>query len=126
MPNIKLKKLDGIYTISQLPASSPIPAWCDGDGFVNISRGDDELSIVCLKERVPDAVKSDGEWTCFKFIGPFAFGETGIVLSVVKPISENGIGILIMSTFNGDYLLVQNPDLAASIEHLKAAGHTIL
>lgn len=126
MPNIKLKKLDGVYTISQMAASAAIPDWCDGEGFVNISRGDDELSMICLKERVPEDVKSDGEWTCFKFIGPFAFGETGIVLSVLKPVSENGIGILIVSTFNGDYLLVQNADATASIKHLKAAGHTIL
>ncbi|KAB2668023.1 ACT domain-containing protein [Brucella tritici] len=126
MPNIKLKKLDGFYTISQLSVGSAIPDWCDGEGFVNISRGDDELSIICLNERVPEGVKSDGEWTCFKFMGPFAFGETGIVLSVVKPVSENGIGILIASTFNGDYLLVQNSDLTSSIEYLKAAGHTIL
>ncbi len=126
MPSIKLRKLPGVYTISQLPAVAPIPEWCDGDGFVNISRGDDELSMICLKQRVPKGVKSDGEWTCFKFIGPFAFGETGIVLSVVKPISENGIGILIISTFNGDYLLVQNGDLEASESHLKGAGHMLL
>lgn len=126
MPTIKLKQLEGVYTISQLPPSEPVPAWCDGEGFVNISRGDDELSMICLKNRVPQEVKSDGEWTCFKFLGPFAFGETGIVLSVVRPISENGIGILILSTFNGDYLLVQNADLNSSIQHLKAAGHTIL
>lgn len=126
MPSIKLKKLPGIYTISQLSVSALIPKWCDGDGFVNISRGDDELSVICQKQRVPQGVKSDGEWTCFKFIGPFAFGETGIVLSVVKPISENGIGILIISTFNGDYLMVQNGDLEASERHLKKAGHTLI
>lgn len=126
MPSIKLKKLWGVYTIAQLEVASPIPGWCDGEGFVNISRGDDELSLICLKQRVPEDVKSDGEWACFKFVGPFAFGETGIVLSVVKPISENGIGILIISTFNGDYLLVQNADLEASERHLKDAGHTLL
>jgi hypothetical protein len=126
MPSIKLKKLPGVYTISQLSASAPVPNWCDGEGFVNISRGDDELSIICLKRRVPQDIKSDGEWSCFKVVGPFAFGETGIVLSVVKPISENGIGILIISTFNGDYLLVQNGDLAASERHLREAGHELL
>jgi len=126
MPSIKLKKLQGVYTIAQLEAASPIPDWCDGEGFVNVSRGDDELSLICLKQRVPEDVKSDGEWTCFKFVGPFAFGETGIVLSVVKPISENGIGILIISTFNGDYLLVQNADLEASERYLRDAGHTLL
>ncbi|RUX84898.1 ACT domain-containing protein, partial [Mesorhizobium sp. M7D.F.Ca.US.004.01.2.1] len=113
-------------TISQLPASEPIPTWCDGDGFVNITRGDDELSMICLKDRVPGEIMADGDWTCFKFVGPFAFGESGIVLSVVRPISENGIGILVASTFNGDYLLVQNADVAESLNHLRAAGHTVV
>ena len=126
MQHIKLKKLQGIYTISQLPPSSPLPAWCDGQGFVSISRGDDELSVVCLKERVPEDVKNDGEWSCFKFVGPFAFGEAGIVLSVVRPISENGIGVFVVSTFNGDYLLIQNSDVDAASRHLAAAGHILL
>ncbi|WP_046121129.1 ACT domain-containing protein [Ensifer aridi] len=126
MPSIKLKRLQGIYTISQLQADAPVPSWSEGEGFVNISRGDDELSIICLRERVPDDVKSDGQWACWKFLGPFAFGETGIVLSVVKPLSENGIGILVISTFNGDYLLVQNEDLDASLLQLANAGHVLM
>lgn len=126
MRHIKLKKLDGLYTISQLPPSSPLPAWSDGPGFVSISRCDDELSVVCLKERVPEDVKSDGEWSCFKFLGPFAFDEAGIVLSVVRPISENGIGVFVVSTFNGDYLLIQNGDVDAASLHLAAEGHMLL
>lgn len=125
MAIITLRTLEGVYTISQLPASAPIPPWCEGAGFVSISRGDDELSVVCLKERVPSAVRSEGEWTCLKLIGPFAFDETGIVLSVVQPLSQNDIGIFVVSTFNGDYLLVPRADLAAATMHLTAAGHTV-
>ena len=65
---------------------SPIPAWADGEGFVSISRSDDELSIVCRAERIPSGVKQDTGWTCYKFIGPFAFDETGIVASVIGPL----------------------------------------
>src|SRR5262245_50314342 len=126
MSAIRLKRLPGVYTISQLSASALVPDWWDGEGFVSISRGDDEISIICLKKRVPPEVRSEGDWTCFKFIGPFAFGETGIVLSVVRPLSENGIGILIVSTFNGDYLLVQNHDLEMSARYLQDAGHSLI
>lgn len=93
-PRVKLQALNGAYGVARLRSSDPIPAWADGGGFVSISRTDDELSIVCLQDRIPQDVQVDGGWSCFKFQGPFAFDETGIVLSVIEPLSTNGIGIL--------------------------------
>ncbi|WP_349644439.1 hypothetical protein [Rhizobium mayense] len=51
MATVELRKLFGEYTIAKLPVLAPIPSWCDGAGFVNISRGDDELSVIYLRER---------------------------------------------------------------------------
>jgi hypothetical protein len=123
---ITLRKLAGRYAIARLEPADPIPAWADGEGFVSISRTDDELSIVCRNERVPSGVKQDGGWTCYKFQGPFAFGETGIVLSVIRPLSENGIGIFVVSTFDGDHLLIKTADEPKGRELLQAAGYTLL
>ena len=122
---IKLKQLDGIYAIAQLSHLEPIPAWVDGEGFVTISRTDDELSLVCLQERIPAGVKIDAGWTCFKFLGPFAFDEAGVLLSVIRPLSENGIGVFALSTFNGDVLLLKQEDVEAGLGLLKGAGHSI-
>jgi hypothetical protein len=123
--NIKLQKMDGTYCISRLNGDSPIPAWADGEGFVSISRNGDELSIVCLQERVPSGVKVDLDWVCLKFIGPFAFGETGIVLSVIKPLSENGLGVFVVSTFDADCMLLKHDDFERATVLLEAAGHTL-
>jgi hypothetical protein len=126
IPRIRLKQLTGIYAISRLEATDPIPDWTDGPGFISISRAEDELSIVCSQERVPAGVKQDRDWVCFKFEGPFAFGETGIVLSVIRPLSENSIGIFLVSTFDGDHLLVKGSDLDRSKHYLMGAGHEII
>jgi len=123
---IRLKQLPGPYAISRLEAGDGIPDWADGAGFVSISRTQDELSITCLQERVPAAVRQDNDWVAFKFEGPFAFGETGIVLSVIRPLSENGLGIFVVSSFDGDHLLVKATDGAAAIRLLREAGHTLL
>lgn len=125
-PRVKLRQLNGTYGIARLDAADRLPAWADGGGFVSISRSDDELSVVCPQDRIPSAVKQDGHWTCFKFEGPFAFGETGIVLSVIQPLSENGIGIFVVSTFDGDHLLVKAADVETSRELLIGAGHSLL
>lgn len=120
---VRLKELVGTYGIARLEAGAAIPVWADGEGFVSIGRTEDELSVVCRAERIPDDVKRELEWTAFKFIGPFAFNETGILLSVIQPLSANGIGIFAVSTFDTDYLLVKSAQAAVVREHLLAAGH---
>jgi len=123
---IRLKRLPGLYAISRLEAGESIPDWADGPGFVSISRTEDELSIVCPQERVPAAVRQDKDWVAFKFQGPFAFGENGIVLSVIRPLSENGLGVFVVSTFDGDHLLLKATDGASAIRLLRESGHTLL
>jgi uncharacterized protein len=123
---VKLRVLDGAYGVARLQASEAIPAWADGGGFVNISRTDDELSIVCREERIPRDVRSDTGWSCLKLQGPFAFDETGIVLSVIEPLSTNEIGIFVVSTFDGDHLLVKSNDLEKALDLLANAGHSLI
>lgn len=122
---IRLRQLAGAYAICRLAHDEAIPAWADGPGFVSISRSDDELSVVCLQDRIPLAVRRDADWTCFKLLGPFKFDQTGIVLSVIRPLSENRIGVFVVSTFDGDHLLVKAADRERAIALLIAAGHEI-
>ena len=123
---VRLKRLAGSYAVSQLDPCAPIPTWADGEGFVSVSRSDDELSIVCRAERVPGDVRHESGWACYKFLGPFAFDETGIVSAVIAPLSDAGIGIFIVSTFDGDHMLVKAADSAGAKPLLAAAGHTLL
>jgi hypothetical protein len=123
---VRLSRLAGSYAVCRLDAGSPIPAWADGEGFVSISRSDDELSVVCRAERIPADVKQDQGWVCYKFIGPFAFDETGIVSSVIAPLSDAGIGIFVVSTFDGDHMLIKRTDVASAEPVLDVAGHSLL
>ena len=125
-PRIRLRILEGIYAVARLLPSDPIPPWADGNGFVSISRNDDELSIVCLRDRIPQGVQVDDGWSSLKFQGPFAFDETGIVLSVIEPLSKNDIGIFVVSTFDGDHLLVKAGDLDRAVDLLVRAGHSFV
>ena len=122
---IRLKKLTGLYAVAQINQQEKVPDWVDGDGFVSISRTDDELSLVCLQQRIPPEIKMDKGWICFKFQGPFAFGEAEVILSIIRPLSENGIGKFVVSTFNGDMILIKLEDVPTAITLLQEAGHTI-
>ena len=47
------------------------------------------------------------------------------MLSVIQPLSENGIGVFMISTYDGDHLLIHHKDLTLSINLLTAAGHIV-
>lgn len=122
---ITLELADGEYAVSRLSADASIPSWADGPGFVTVTRSAHELSIVCLEQRIPAGTMSETGWRCMRFVGPFAFGATGIVLSVVRPLSEGGLGIFVVSTFDGDHILLKSADLARAVTLLKNAGHLL-
>lgn len=125
-----LRILDGDYSVNRLPGSDSIPAWADGNGFVSISRTTEELSVLCLSQRVPKSLQEDRQsetgWTCLQLVGPFAFTLTGILLAVLEPLAAANIGIFAVSTFDTDYVMVKHTHLAQAIEALTRAGHTIL
>ncbi|WP_287031272.1 ACT domain-containing protein [Pseudomonas sp. UBA6310] len=121
--SVRLRVLPERYAVSRLGGFEPIPAWADGPGFVSISRSAGELSIVCPQHRVPASVISDGGWACLQLVGPFAFDETGIVLSVVRPLSEAELGIFVVSTYDGDFLMLKAADLDQGRRLLVDAGH---
>lgn len=126
MKKQSLQRLDGHYAVARLPPDAAMPAWADGPGFVSISRTDDELSVVCLAERVPAGVQTSGPWQCFKLQGPFAFDEYGILLSIVAPLSEAGLGVFVVSSYDTDHLLLQTTVAERGIALLEAAGHRVL
>ena len=126
MKQLNLRQLPDLYGIARLDASSPLPPWADGDGFVSISRSEDELSIVCQQTRIPDSASSSLGWACFKLIGPFAFDETGIVAAVVTPLSTGRIGVFVVSTYDGDHVLIKSRDLERSKILWGKTGHTII
>jgi hypothetical protein len=123
---ISLRQLTGEYAICKLGRKSAIPEWAEGEGFVSISRTDEELSIVCQSDRVPAEIHASRGWRCLQFVGPFAFDETGIALAVIRPLSEGNIGIFLVSTFDTDYLLIQERDAAKAKAALLGAGHALV
>jgi len=110
----------------RLAPDSSIPDWAMRGEFTSITRTADELSIVCPAESVPKDVDPDPRWICLKLEGPFPFSKTGILLSFIKPLSNNGIPIFAISTYDTDYVLVQDEFADRAIKTLRAAGHELI
>ena len=128
---LKFRRMEGIYAVCKLPAKAPIPEWAQTGEFVSITRTVDELSIVCRQSNVPSDVPggdlhSDGSWTCFKLVGPFAFSEIGIMASFLAPLSGNSVPIFSLSTFDTDYVLIKEGFLGIALPTLQEAGHELV
>jgi hypothetical protein len=123
---LKFCQLPTPYAICQLPATDPIPDWTTLGEFTSITRTPAELSIVCPESNLPAGIKADRGWICLQLQGPFPFSETGILSSFLAPLSANAIPIFAISTYETDYVLIQQPLLGKALETLRHAGHVLL
>ena len=62
---------------------------------------------------------------CLKLEGPFPFSLTGVLLSFIEPLSSKDIPIFAISTYDTDYVLIQEQWAGAALNALKHAGHEL-
>jgi len=123
---LKFRWLPGSYAIVRLGPDALVPNWAARGDFTSITRSADELSIVCPADNLPPDVHSPHQWICLKLEGPFPFSQTGVLLSFIEPLSTSGIPIFALSTYDTDYVLVQEPDSERALDALHHAGHESL
>jgi uncharacterized protein len=119
---LKFRLLSGTYAIVRLAANSIVPEWATKGHFTSVTRTAKELSIVCPTENLPPEVHSPHRWLCLKLEGPFAFSQTGVLLSFIEPLSRNRVPIFTISTYDTDYVLIQEEFMSA-LGVLREAGH---
>lgn len=124
MPTLDLTVLPGEYAVCRLPADSSWPA-PTGSGFLSVTRTDDELSVVCPVADAPAGATVEPGWRALTLLGPFDFGLTGVLVSVLRPLADARVPIFAISTFDTDYVLLKHATLDAAVGVLAAAGHRI-
>lgn len=122
---LTLLVMDGTFGICRLGGDIPIPLWATAGHFFSITRTDDELSIVCRQDAVPEGVQCERNWRCLRVAGIIPFTVIGVLASLTAPLAESGIGVFAISTFDTDYLLVKQKDLAATLDALRRHGYTV-
>ena len=122
---MKLHTLDELYAIVRLHPDAGVPDWATRGRFWSVTRSDAELSIVCNEEDVPPDASAERGWCALEVAGPLDFSLTGVVASLVSPLADAAVSIFVLSTFDTDYLLVREPDLARAVDALRAAGHRV-
>ena len=95
--------------------------------FTFIATTDEEHSLVCETQYVPDnVVKRDDGWMMFRIEGILDFSLIGILSKISTILANHQIGLFAVSTYNTDYILVKVKDFNKAMTILKDEGYEII
>ena len=121
---IEIKILNGHFSVCKLADYTKVNL---ESPFCIIGKTDEENSLVCLTEDVPDnIVERDDGWRAFRVSGVLDFSLIGILSRLSTILAEAGIGIFAVSTYNTDYILTKEKDFDNALDVLSEAGIVIL
>jgi len=117
--------LPQIFSICHLDKDALIPDWALTSSFFSITRNDEEFSVVCPQDQVPEGIRRDAGWRCLQVEGPLDLSATGVLASLANPLAQEGISVFAVSTYDTDYLLVKEGNLEKAVLVLSQNGHTV-
>ena len=114
--------------VVRLPAGSSLPAWADGAPLVSVTWTRDETSVVCAARAVPDTLPGSviGPYAAFRVVGTVDHGLTGVLAALLAPLAEAEIPILVVATYDTDWILVPAHHAAAASACWTGAGHRVV
>ena len=120
---MKLTKLPYTLTVCKLDSAESINL---NEDFYFIGKTDEELSLVCRTESTPaNTIAREDGWRGFRIEGTLAFSLIGILSPIAAILAETKIGVLAVSTYNTDYVLVKEENFDKAMTALGAAGYEI-
>ena len=95
--------------------------------FIFVGKTDNELSVVCPTADLPTntACREDG-WRAFRIVGTLDFSLVGVIAKISSLLSESGIPVFVVSTYNTDYVLVKKENEIKALAVFNQAGYRIL
>lgn len=123
----QLKELPVPLCILKLDPEDTIPTWVwDDAGFVSVTKTEGEISIICAAEAAHHVDDVVGPYVGFAVDQRLGFLLTGVMSELLEPITEAGISILAMSTFDTDWILVPKDEVDEAVRAWRKQGHTVL
>ena len=118
---MELKKIPYDLTVCKVADASAFDLTKD---FYFIGKTDEELSLVIPTEETPaETTERDDGWRAFRIQGVLDFSLIGILSRLSRILAENGIGIIAISTYNTDYILVKKENFDRAMRVLSDAGY---
>lgn len=120
---MELKIIDTEFAVCKVEDLSKVNY---ADKFCFIGKTDEELSLVCSVESVPEnTTECDKGWRAFRIEGVLDFSLIGILSKISTILADNKIGIFAISTYNTDYVLTKKENFDNAIKVLTDNGYSI-
>lgn len=120
---MKLKIISQEFSICKVKDLSQVDY---SDKFCFIGKTDEEVSLVCSADLVPEnAIEYDNGWRAFRIQGVLDFSLIGILSRLSTLLAENKVGIFAVSTYNTDYVLIKKENFEKAINILECNGYII-
>tara|TARA_B100000029_G_scaffold100353_1_gene90574 strand:+ start:706 stop:1098 length:393 start_codon:yes stop_codon:yes gene_type:complete len=124
--NYTFKLLPGQYAMCKFASIEEAQKARAVDAFFSLTVGDDEISVICLRERAQNAMKTESGWRVLQMVGQLNFTTVGIMASVTKALADNDVSLTAISTYDTDYFMVKEASIEKASEALRQAGHIVL
>ena len=120
---LELEWIAGRFAVCRLPATAEIPQWVPASGgLISITRTDRELSIVAMQDAVPADVQAERHWVAMRIVGKLGFSAVGVLAKLSGALAGAGVGVLAISTYETDILLVKSADAQQAARALGAVA----
>ncbi len=123
---MELRVLPDRLAVARLPHDAPWPVPARPSGFVSVTRTENELSVVCPEDEIPDgATTVERGWHALEVVGPLDFSMVGVMAALTRPLADVGVSVFVLSTFDTDYVLVHASALEKAVHALREAGNAV-
>ena len=120
---MELKKLNKDFSVCKVKDYSLVNLDAE---YSFVGKTDEERSLVCITNDVPsNVIQRDDGWKGFRVQGVLDFSLVGILSEISDILSDNGVSIFAISTYNTDYILIKKENYQKALDVLKHSGYKI-
>ena len=121
---MELKTIEYKLSVCKVTNISDIDLASD---FYFVGKTDEELSLVCKTEDIPqNTIEREDGWRGFRIQGVLDFSLIGILSKLSGILAEHKIGIFVVSTYNTDYIFVKEENFDRALNVLNSEGYTVV
>jgi hypothetical protein len=117
--------LDNKYSVYKFDPEYTVNINILPEEFISITRTKDELSIVAQQNKYSDFIKVENNWKMLKINGILDFALIEILSKISTVLAKEDISIFVISTYNTDYIIINEKDIEKAIEVLLKNGYKV-
>ena len=115
--------LNNEYSVYKFDIKQTIDTNIFSNDFISITKTEDEISVVAISGSFRNYCEVEANWRILKIIITLDFNLVGVISKISTILTNVGISIFVLSTYNTDYIMVKKEKISEAIGILKEFGY---